>query len=498
MTTTKTTKVKGMYNSSLTRVRPFFQRLFELDSTGRQWLPPLLKALPLNKALSEKLSNSNAMITKDSLQKREYNDKIMQLIDLESCFEYRIPPTMCFLSWALNNPDMLTWPENGKKEFSTETQYKRECLFGHHGVSLQQSTKEEGLSLIDSEGVYRSSKQWWAFEGFTEMDCLIETDEYLLGIEGKRTEFISSSTYWFQDRNQVARNLECLKEIADHKGKKYAFILITENGQDPISRNHFIHSLPHDETLAVELYNHYLGCLSWDDACKATGISNQCLLDDISSLERENATNHVDYIELNGKKESAYRTTNYKLFRIHGRLKPEKDSYEAKLRNDLYMVGSLKINTGLSADNFRMVRLIGYEVPLYNNQPRNKCIDLLGYDEDHNLYIIELKINLAMKPKDVSDQLQRYYLELMNVRESIAQEISHDLHIEDFKLTHKMFKIALVPKDFPKEQWDENVLVCSIDGRTKIDNLVENRGTIGFVTLDILVNRKIYLDTINH
>jgi len=285
MNQNETKKVKGLYNSSITRVRPFFKALFAMDKTGESWLPKLLKATPLNQGLAKTLCEHPSVLLYDCLQEREYYDKILgKTIKLEECFEYSIPPSYSFLEWALMNPEELTWPEDGKKTFGTETQYKRECLFGYHGTDTQKEIMKEGLNELKKQGVYCSARQWWSFEGFTEMDCLIETDRYLLGFEGKRTECISPSTYWFRDRNQIVRNIEVLAELAREKKKEFAFILITEDGVDPMTEEHFKASLPYDEGLANRLCEHYLGCLSWKDVCLVTGISFGELLCDINSI----------------------------------------------------------------------------------------------------------------------------------------------------------------------------------------------------------------------
>lgn len=282
MSKNESKKVKGLYNSSITRVRPFFQALFNMDRTGKSWLPELLRAMPMNQELAERLSLKSSPVVEGCDQKREYKDKIK----LEECFECSIPPSHGFLEWALKNPDELTWPEDGKKTFKVDTQYKRECLFGYHGADAQKDTMKNGLDELKNKGVYHSKakKEWWAFEGFTKMDCLIETEHYLLGIEGKRTDTVSPSINWFRKRNQIVRNIEVLAELAREKEKEYAFILITEDGENPLKEEHFRVSLPHNEGLVSELFKHFLGCISWEHACKATGINFNDLPYDIHSI----------------------------------------------------------------------------------------------------------------------------------------------------------------------------------------------------------------------
>lgn len=76
--------VKGMYNSSITRVRPFFRALFEIDNTGISWLPELMRAMPLNNELTEKLSNLSNRISDECLQERE--NTMMKLCVLNTAF----------------------------------------------------------------------------------------------------------------------------------------------------------------------------------------------------------------------------------------------------------------------------------------------------------------------------------------------------------------------------------------------------------------------------
>jgi len=460
-----------------------------MDGTGESWLPELLRAMPMNQELAERLSLKSSPIVEGCDQKREYNDKILGEIILEECFECSIPPSRGFLEWALKNPDELTWPENGKKTFGVDTQYKRECLFGYHGADAQKDTMKNGLDELKNKGVYHSKKEWWAFEGFTEMDCLIETEHYLLGIEGKRTDFVSPSTYWFQDRNQIVRNIEVLAELAREKEKEYAFILITEDGENPLKEEHFRVSLPHNEGLVSELFKHFLGCISWEHACKATGINFNELPYDINDIPCPCSSTSITATDSTCEKE--LRDNDYKLLRMHGKVTPKYDHYEAKLRNDLFMVGSLHIMTGKK--DFERIRLVGYELPLYHN--RDECIDLLGYDKNHNLYVIELKINNKMTPKEISDQLNRYAEKVKDLTGLLAEEIKDTLFLKEFSFSDRIYKLALVPSDYhgPEgsnvSQWQEDVIVCSIKWNTNLSNLVENRGNAGYVTLDIKANK---------
>jgi hypothetical protein len=104
--------------------------------------------------------------------------------------------------------------------------------------------------------------KWWAFEGFTEVDCYLETDRFLLFVEGKRTEPLSESTVWYKGRNQLIRNLEVAEELAGTKD--YGVMLISEDPMPEPTHAEVDTSLPHlSPEHRDELMKHFLGCRTW-------------------------------------------------------------------------------------------------------------------------------------------------------------------------------------------------------------------------------------------
>jgi len=95
----------------------------------------------------------------------------------------------------------MKWPvqRGQKKKFGHTTQNWREKLFGLHGNENQNLAIEEAASNIEINGAENSRRRWWAFEGFTTVDCCLETDELLLFIEGKRKDTLSRSTEWYDE-----------------------------------------------------------------------------------------------------------------------------------------------------------------------------------------------------------------------------------------------------------------------------------------------------------
>ncbi len=103
----------------------------------------------------------------------------------------------------------MTWPssEGHRVRYGATTQARREALIGLKGDSARKAAQASALRALDRNGPKKSARQGWSFEGFTEVDCFLETDKLVLLIEGKRTENLAESTAWYSGRNQLHRNL---------------------------------------------------------------------------------------------------------------------------------------------------------------------------------------------------------------------------------------------------------------------------------------------------
>jgi hypothetical protein len=85
-------------NSSITRVRPVLQRLFQSDPTGASWLPNLLGLSPGD--FSDRVKSAPGLLVQSNLKTRTYTDRLVGEIELESCFEYSAPPSDRFPEMA--------------------------------------------------------------------------------------------------------------------------------------------------------------------------------------------------------------------------------------------------------------------------------------------------------------------------------------------------------------------------------------------------------------
>ena len=261
---------KPSVNSSITRVRPVFQALLSQDSTGASWIPRILEQSPRNEVITQPPVGT---LNPSLLDRRSYLDPVQGPVSLERCFEFSVPPTYGFLRFLFENPERLLWPCSGgqRQTFSRITQSRREALTGLQDEQARRAAQDAARRSLDESGVAKCARQWWAFEGSTEVDCYLETERLVLLIEGKRTESLSESTAWYAGRNQLHRNLEAARELAH--GREFGVLIIGEEPLPDAALGDATIGLPHlSERERADLMRHYLGCITWRQVCQATGI----------------------------------------------------------------------------------------------------------------------------------------------------------------------------------------------------------------------------------
>lgn len=145
-------------------------------------------------------------------------------------------------------------------------------------------TRDDGLKALARYGARGSRRKWWAFEGFTSVDCFLETDSLIVLIEGKRTEGVSAATDWFIRRNQIVRNVEVARSLA--RGKDFA-VLVCAEGKIELTDQDWTNSLPHLSLPEVDiLKEHYLGWTTWSAVASrlCPGLALPDRLDDAVTL----------------------------------------------------------------------------------------------------------------------------------------------------------------------------------------------------------------------
>jgi len=247
-----------------------------MDRTGKGWLPKVLRSCEPNSELAESLAEDAGTILPEISTTRDYPDRILKhygikRIALENCFEHCLPPPSRFLEWLIKNPDRMQ--RKADERSSERTRKCRADLFGDNGSTTQKRSVELALAELRERGTEGSARKWWAFEGFTEVDCFLETDRLLLLVEGKRTELLSSATGWYPFRNQLVRNLEVAQEQGHRRDKHFAVMVLSEDPIAPLTKQEICDSLPHfDAQKRNSLMEHYLGNATWKSVCDATGL----------------------------------------------------------------------------------------------------------------------------------------------------------------------------------------------------------------------------------
>ena len=257
--------MRGLVNSSITRVRPFFSFLLQRDPSGATWLPPLLEAGDQYGRLDPALRRRPGDLLPGLVQTRRHAGRILdRTIDLPRAFEHPAPPSVGFLRWLIEHPERLRWPERSpgvRVSYGAPTQRHREALV-HGSAEEREAAQALALSELEGLGAAGSRRRWWAFEGFTEVDCWLETDQLLLFVEGKRTEPLSPSTHWFPQRNQLVRNMEVVGDLAGSRAA--AVLLVTEQPVDEVPESALVASTPHlDDAARDVVRRRYLGQTTW-------------------------------------------------------------------------------------------------------------------------------------------------------------------------------------------------------------------------------------------
>jgi hypothetical protein len=258
----------GRFDSSRTRVQPFFERAFALDPASG-WLSALLQAAPRGRAVLGDLLDEPGQI-RDALLAKHPDGKAPC-----ACFECPVPPDRRFLSWCVEHPDKLKWPK-GVTYGDDATRMRRALLDDQppDRASAQQKARDR----IEQEPP--TKRGWWRFEGITRADCLLATDRLVVTVEGKRTEPISPATDWYPVRSQLVRNLEAARQLAH--GRRWASLLISEEPLAEATPARLAAVLddaaPHlTDAKRADLQAAYLGNMTWNEACDAVGFERGSL-----------------------------------------------------------------------------------------------------------------------------------------------------------------------------------------------------------------------------
>lgn len=258
-------RVRGLRNSSRTRVGPVFRALGEREQLEPQWIKRLL-------GLAASVGGHQRPWHAEDLAvlERHHEPK-----------ERALQPPVALLSWLVRNLDVPVDRIASNDPVACE----RRKL-----AAKDPETIERALGLLRRGG---SGKAWYILEGPTYPDVLIVTPDALVVIEGKRTEAgATTSTTWMVGRHQMLRHIDAAWEIRGRRSV-YGFFIVEaaaddtrvpaswlDVARDTRSERAVEASLPHrsraEQTAIVECF---LGVTTWQAIVIAFDLPTDILAD---------------------------------------------------------------------------------------------------------------------------------------------------------------------------------------------------------------------------
>jgi len=163
--------------------------------------------------------------------------KAGKLVNIELVPERKVMASPARLAWMIENVSMLA-PKDGQLWQELKNRIPDKQLI----IDELDRLKRGDASGLDSN---------LRLEGATSADCLLECENALVWIEGKRFDWISPSTTWDLARDQLARNLEAVWILANAAKKDYCVIICHE------------HPLKHHEEALVDGYRNCSWAGGW-------------------------------------------------------------------------------------------------------------------------------------------------------------------------------------------------------------------------------------------
>ena len=140
-----------------------------------------------------------------------------------------------------------------------------------------------------------------------------------------------------------------------------------------------------------------------------------------------------------------YRHDDFKLGVLHGKVNPQKDDSEAKIQRNVFLSQVIRIRRANDESKNTVIRLFAYEMPL--GYSRDLCVDLVGYDAERNIYLIELKKGSSSENLDkVIYQINNYGKIVKKIKRLIEIDFKNTFYIPiKFK---NIKKLIIAPREF--------------------------------------------------
>ena len=180
------------------------------------------------------------------------------------------------------------------------------------------------------------------------------------------------------------------------------------------------------------------------------------------------------------------RTKPLHLFNYDRFKEPDISRKEQHMQWELF---TSKAKLRLVEQNNRVIITCGYEIPLGEVIIEKKRIDLVAYDEERNLYIIETKFtNGSGSINMAAEQVRAYAEELLKNIVRIDQQFQ-ELKGDSWSLNEPFRQIVLAPKSYynhkrsPGVDIGESILFLTFKQTDEYTGLDSVRGEDGFVDL---------------
>lgn len=251
----------GRYDSSKTRVVPFFE---QLEARTDDWVRTLLEASRFGHPACSVPSDLDL-----TFEKGEWGDA-----------EHGYTPPESLLRWMVSNPHRL-------RQQTSSVSARRELLEG----SARRLT--EALENIDRSNGDRS---WFVLEGTTYPDAVLTTRDAIVVVEGKRTESgPTTKTSWLDGRHQMWRHIEGAWQVRGTRKVFGIFMVDSPSEQLPakwqaaseatFAERALESSFPHRRSEEREaLARCFRGIITWRAACALLAIDYDALPDTVSGI----------------------------------------------------------------------------------------------------------------------------------------------------------------------------------------------------------------------
>ncbi len=257
----------GRKDSSQTRVAPLFDQLHKRDPSGETWLYQLL-ALGSRPEATARIPIRSRLIDKHP---KHWGST-----------EASLPAPAGLLEYLVQNMD---------EELVSKCKDSGTVLANRESLARREQTMIDKALRSLREG--KRGKTWFVLEGPSRPDALLETSEFLVCIEGKRTEAACTThTSWMKQRSQLLRHMDAAME--KYPSKDIFGLLIVEGPADgareywkaqcdaQVESDMVNASLPHRSIeQRAQLATGVLGVTTWQAVCAATNVDFASLPDEI-------------------------------------------------------------------------------------------------------------------------------------------------------------------------------------------------------------------------